>query len=330
MASLKDYRDRIASVKSTRKITSAMKMVAASKLRKAQETAEHNISYARAMRKMTVRVALSCGSSAISNVLLCGHDIENSKFLLAKERKRRIRGGFNVASTHPGKALKKNSKSHLLVVITASRGLCGGFNGGVIRLVRAKIKELQKQKKLFRIMCIGKKGYDVLRREYANQMVDMYTYKDMGTKDEVTYSGVESIAEQLISGFKAEDFDECSVFYNQFKSVLTQVPKEFRLLPIDIGLEDREALSMADDSCLSEPEEGELLDNLLPINVCVQLYQAILDSAAGEQAARMTAMDNATNAAGDMIDGLTLKYNRERQAVITKELIEIISGAETT
>lgn len=295
MPSLKDFRTRIASVKSTRKITSAMKMVAASKLRRAQQQAEASRPYANKMTEMLSRL--------VSNINI-GKD---SPFLL---------GGTG------------NDQVHLLVVVTADRGLCGGFNAFINRLARQKVRQLTEQGRQVKILCVGRKGRDVLRREYGSMIV--HTFEGLGRK-RLSFDDAEQVAHHILGMGGRGEFDVCTVLYNQFKSVIKQEPTAQQLIPLPVqkGAEERaEAETGAKAVCEFEPEEEEILASLLPRNLSVQIFRALLDSAAGEQAARMTAMDNATRNAGDMIAKLTLRYNRARQAYITKELIEIISGAE--
>lgn len=299
MPSLKDYRNRIASVKSTRKITSAMKMVAASKLKKAQEAAEASQPYAAAMAGMMARVAAGVAVGPSSPRLLIGTG---------------------------------SDRVHLVVVVTADRGLCGGFNSSVIRRARAEIRALLDAGKTVKIVCAGRKGRDVLRREFAPMIVEAFT--GLGGKSGVGFADADRISQYVLSAFAAGQFDVCTLVYNEFRNVLVQKPKLQRLIPFSAPekpAQDNQKPGTAPAADLKysfEPEESEILARLLPKNIGVQVYRALLDSAAGEQAARMTAMDNATRNAGDMIGRLSIKYNRARQAAITKELIEIISGAE--
>ncbi len=296
MPSLKQYRDRIASVKSTRKITSAMKMVAASKLRKAQEQAEASQPYARAMQAMLARLAsAAAGNSAGPRLLVgTGHD-----------------------------------RRHLLVVMSSDRGLCGGFNANLTRFVRAEVKRLQDAQKDVKICCVGRKARDVLRRAFPGLMAESFV--GLGSKKRVKYEDADQIAQYVLTQFGADAFDVVTLVYNEFRSVLIQKPIAQQIIPFvgtAAGVSNDNATPLAAIPYTFEPEEGELLARLLPKNIGVQVFRAMIDSAAGEQAARMTAMDNATRNAGDLIKRLTLDYNRARQAYITKELIEIISGAE--
>ncbi len=297
MASLKEYRDRIAGVKSTRKITSAMKMVAASKLKKAQEQAEAAQPYAQAITDMMARVVAGVTIGPGSPKLLIG----------------------------TGK-----DKVHLIVLVTADRGLCGGFNGNAIKLALQHIRSLEKAGRQVKILCIGRRGKIVLNREYGDRIIETVT--NISGKAGLDYDLLRSVVEQILHRFDDGEFDVCSLIYNQFFSVLTQRPKIQQVIPFSLNKfdEDKDAEDKKGPASkyAFEPTEEEILGKLLPRNFGVQVYRAVLDSAAGEQAARMTAMDNATRNAGDMISNLTLKYNRERQSVITSELIEIISGAE--
>lgn len=298
MPSLRDYRDQIVSVKSTRKITSAMKMVAASKLRRAQEQAEEAQPYANAMAAMMARVASNVVITEASSPLLAGTG---------------------------------SAQRHLLIVMTSDRGLCGGFNGNLIKMARAKAYELLGQEKEVHVVCVGRKCADAFKREMGTHMWESFT--GLVGKKRVEYSEVSKVTDYVLGRFDAGDFDVCTIIYNEFKSVLSQVPTIQQLIPFNVdAVQDNEEEQAEEEGINSpydfEPTEEEILDELLPRNIGVQIFRAMLDSAAGEQAARMTAMDNATRNAGDMINDLTLAYNRARQASITKELIEIISGAE--
>ena len=302
MPSLRDYRDRIKSVKSTKKITSAMKMVAASKLRRTQEQAQSAQPYAKAMASMLARV-----SGGVSE------DAEKAPKLLVGTGK---------------------DEKHLLIVVTADRGLCGGFNSYVIKSALAHIDELESEGKDISVITIGRKGHVALSRVHEDKII--HYFSDVIGRDKIEYAKADEVAQMLLSKFDLSEFDVCTMLYNEFVSVLVQRPSKMQLIPFEIKSEegDSAALEAVKDEegylfpYSYEPSEDEILNALLPRNVGVQLFSGLLDSAAGEQAARMTAMDNATRNAGDMIDGLTLQYNRARQAYITKELIEIISGAE--
>jgi F-type H+-transporting ATPase subunit gamma len=300
MPSLRDYRDRIASVKSTKKITSAMKMVAASKLRRAQEQAEASQPYAQSMADMLARVAANVTVNESSSKLLAGTG---------------------------------SDQKHLLVVVTADRGLCGGFNSNLARAAKSKVLELQAEGKEVSLVCVGRKGRDALRGEFGNKIWESFTGVLGSSK--IDYADAAKITDYVLEKLEAGEFDVCSLVYNEFVSVLTQKPTVQQLIPFSLpeAGEAEESEEAAGEEGVSspysfEPEEEEILNALLPRNLGVQVFRALLDSAAGEHAARMTAMDNSTRNAGEMIDGLTLEYNRARQAQITKELIEIISGAE--
>ncbi|MAU40883.1 MAG: F0F1 ATP synthase subunit gamma [Kordiimonas sp.] len=293
MPSLKDLKIRIDSVKSTQKITKAMKMVAAAKLRRAQEAAESARPYAERMDQ----VLASLGGSMVGQV--------GAPKLLA---------GTGADETH------------LLVVATSERGLCGGFNTNIIKAANRKIRRLLADGKTVKILCVGRKGYQALRREHQSRIVDSI---DMSGVKTLGYGDASGIAERLLDMFEAEEFDVCTVFYAKFKSALEQIVTEQQLIPAAIEEEDASASADLGGAVYDyEPDESEILEDLLPRNVGVQIFRALLENAASEQGARMSAMDNATRNAGDMIEKLTLTYNRTRQAVITSELIEIISGAE--
>lgn len=292
MPSLKDFRNRIASVKSTRKITSAMKMVAASKLRKAQTQAEASQPYATRMASMLTRL--------VSNI-----DInENSPVLIAGTGKQDV---------------------HLLVVMTSDRGLCGGFNATVVRLARLKIRELVSEGKTVKLLCVGRKGRDSLKRDHADKIIQ--SFEGIGKKS-LSFNDALTVSQTILGLLDRREFDVCTLVYNQFKSVIKQEPSAQQLVPFAVEKTAEETGTGAKALYEFEPAEETILESLLPRNLSVQIFRALLDSAAGEQAARMTAMDNSTRNAGDMINKLSIKYNRARQAYITKELIEIISGAE--
>lgn len=293
MASLKDLRARISSVKNTRKITSAMKMVAASKLRRAQEAAEAGRPYAERMERMLGNLAGSMVGQAGAPKLLAG----------------------------TGK-----DAVHLLVVMTADRGLCGGFNTNVARNARNLIKDLQAEGKQVKVLCVGRKGRDQLKRDFASLI--LHTYEGL-TRRGATFENADMVAQKVLSMFEAGEFDVCTVVYNKFQSAIAQVVTRQQLVPFPVP----EAAANSNDTAGKalyeyEPSEEGILADLLPKNVSMQVFSAMLEGDASEQGARMSAMDNATRNAGDMINKLTLVYNRTRQAAITKELIEIISGAE--
>jgi F-type H+-transporting ATPase subunit gamma len=294
MPSLKDLKIRINSVTSTRKITSAMKMVAAAKLRRAQEQAEAARPYAERMELVLGSLAAAAEGRPGAPAMLAGTGKDDV---------------------------------HLLVVATADRGLCGGFNSSIVRAARARIRSLVEAGKTVKILCVGKKGRDQLRREHGDRIIA--TMVDIG-KPSLTYAHVESVADKVTRMFESGEFDVCTVIYNRFKSAMTQIITQQQLIPFAAQEPEtgEPAAPAAGTLYEYEPEESEILDALLPKNICVQLFRALLENAASEQGARMTAMDSATRNAGDMIDNLTIQYNRARQAAITKELIEIISGAE--
>jgi F-type H+-transporting ATPase subunit gamma len=291
MASLKELRNRISSVKQTQKITSAMKLVAASKLKKAQEQAEAARPFAERMANMLANLAAGFA------------DMENAPPLLAGTGKDEV---------------------HLLVVATADRGLCGGFNSSIVRGARRKIAELQGGGKEVKLLCIGRKGRDQLRRDHGKLIVE--TFEGVG-RTRLTFNEAAEIALKIEQMYDAGEFDVCTIVFNQFKSAITQVLTLKQLIPVEapkVEDEDREAKAVYE----FEPEEDAILAELLPRNLAVQIYGALTENNASEQGARMSAMDSATRNAGDMISNLTITYNRTRQAQITKELIEIISGAE--
>ncbi|MCY6383446.1 F0F1 ATP synthase subunit gamma [Hoeflea prorocentri] len=291
MPSLKDLRNRIATVKATQKITKAMQMVAAAKLRRAQESVE-------AARPYSQRMSAVLGN--IAGAVVNADDAP------------RLMSGTG------------SDQTHLLVVCTAERGLCGGFNSQISRLAREHIGELQGQGKDVKILCVGKKGYDVLKRQYGNLIIDRVDLREV---KRIGFGNADDIARKVIGLFDEGAFDVCTLFYSEFQSVITQVPTAQQIIPSGTG--DEEAEQTGTDAVYEyEPDATAILDDLIPRNIAVQIFRALLENAASEQGARMTAMDNATRNAGDMIDKLTLNYNRQRQAQITKELIEIISGAE--
>ncbi len=291
MASLKTLRQRIASVRSTQKITKAMKMVAASKLRRAQEAAEAARPYADAMASLMRTLAEAVVRDENAPRLLVGTGRE---------------------------------QRYLVVVATSERGLCGGFNANIVRLARRRIDELLHAGKEVGVLCIGKKGRAALRRLYGHLFVDDYI--DMSGVRQLAYGDAEHVADRIRHLYDEQGFDVALLFYARFKSALTQIPTEQQIIPVAVPEETEEPATEA--AFTFEPEEEVILDALLPRNLAVQVYRALLENAASEQGARMTAMDNASRNAGELIHKLTLQYNRSRQAAITKELIEIISGAE--
>jgi F-type H+-transporting ATPase subunit gamma len=293
MPSLKSLRVRINSVKSTQKITKAMKMVAASKLRRAQEAAEAARPYAERMAGIMASLSAAQTGSDTAPKLMIG----------------------------TGK-----DQVHLLIVATAERGLCGAFNSSIVKLARRKIEELTAAGKTVKILCVGKKGRDQLRRDHASKIADTV---DLAKVKKVGFSEAQEIADRVLAMFEAGEFDVAHIFYNNFKSVISQVPTVQQLIPAMVVADEANAGPDLQGAIYEfEPDEETILDQLLPRNLSMQVYRALLENAASEQGARMSAMDNATRNAGEMIKKLTTVYNRSRQAQITKELIEIISGAE--
>ena len=291
MPSLDDLKKRITSVKSTQKITKAMKMVAAAKLRKAQENAEKGRPFSEKMNNIILN---------LSNLI---SDKNNaSKFLVGT-------GKNNV---------------HLCVVITADRGLCGGFNTNICRKAKNYFEKILKEEKTLKIYTVGSKGYDQLKRAYGSYIIEKVNFKGL---KKITYKEAEEVGNKIIKLFNESQFDVCKIFYNKFKNVITQIPQEQQLIPIESQKNGEGKIS--DNFYEFEPEENEILNDLLPRNISTQIFKAFLENAASEQGSRMTAMDSATRNAGDLVDKLTITYNRSRQAAITKELIEIISGAES-
>jgi F-type H+-transporting ATPase subunit gamma len=286
MPSLKELRNRIASVKSTQKITKAMQMVAVSKLRRAQAAVE-------AARPYAERV-----ESVLTNLAGASTDGQGPRLLVGSG----------------------SSQTHLLVVCTGERGLCGAFNTAIVRLAREKANTLAAEGKTVKIICVGKKGYDQLRRTHEKQILEMI---DLRAVRSITYETARPIAEKIIALFDNAEFDVCTLFYSRFRSVISQIPTAQQLIPPELGAKDEKA-PVYD----YEPDEGEILTQLLPRAVAVRIYRALLENAASFFGAQMSAMDNATRNAGEMVKKYTLRYNRTRQAMITKELIEIISGAE--
>ncbi|MBI1622194.1 F0F1 ATP synthase subunit gamma [Aquamicrobium zhengzhouense] len=289
MASLKELRNRIASVKATQKITKAMQMVAAAKLRRAQEAAEAARPYSERMAAVMANIG-KVVDPADAPVLMTG----------------------------TGK-----SDVHLLIVATAERGLCGGFNSQIARFARDHARELIAQGKTVKIITVGKKGYDILRRDFADKIIDRIELRDV---KQVGFANADAIARKVISLFNEGEFDVATLFYSQFKSVISQIPTAQQLIPAAAP----EAAQDAGETAIYEyePDAGEILSDLIPRNISVQVFSALLENAAGEMGAKMSAMDNATRNAGDMINKLSITYNRQRQAKITTELIEIIAGAE--
>ena len=291
MPSLDDLKKRISSVKSTQKITKAMKMVAAAKLRRAQENAEKGRPFSEKMNNIILNLSNNISDKKNASKFLVGTGKENT---------------------------------HLCVVITADRGLCGGFNTNICRKARNYFEKILKEGKTLKIFTVGSKGNDQLKRAYGRCIVEKVNFK--GFK-KVTYREAEEVANKIIKLFKEEQFDVCTIFYNKFKNVITQIPQSQQIIPVEN--KENEEKKISDIFYEFEPEEDEILESLLPKNISTQIFKAFLENAASEQGSRMTAMDNATRNAGDLVDKLTITYNRSRQASITKELIEIISGAES-
>ncbi|MDB3949152.1 F0F1 ATP synthase subunit gamma [Candidatus Pelagibacter sp.] len=290
MATLDDLKKRIASVKSTQKITKAMKMVAAAKLRRAQENAEKGRPYSEKMNNIILNL-----SNGIS-------DKENAPKLLSGTGKDKI---------------------HLCIVLTSDRGLCGGFNTNIIKKAKTFFQKISNEGKTIKIITVGSKGYDQLKRVYKDDIVEKVSFKDSKT---INYLDAEKVGKMVIENFEKEEFDVCTIFYNKFKNVITQIPQEQQIIPLKTSEAEENS---SEDNYEFEPDEDEILSNLLPKNISTQIFKAMLENSASEQGSRMSAMDNATRNAGEMVDKLTIEYNRSRQAAITKELIEIISGAES-
>ncbi len=291
MPSLDDLKKRIKSVKSTQKITKAMKMVAAAKLRKAQENAEQGRPYSEKMKNILLNL-----TNSIS-------DLNNAPKLLVGT------GNDNI---------------HLCVVMTADRGLCGGFNSNICKLAKNYFKKILKEGKQLKIITVGSKGLDQLKREYGKNIIKKISFKDV---KKIGFKESNTVGNTIIELFNKNEFDRCILFYNNFKNVITQIPQAQQLIPSE-KIEKQET-NENKEFYEFEPDEDEILDELIPKNISTQIFKAFLENAASEQGSRMTAMDNATRNAGDLVDKLTIKYNRSRQASITKELIEIISGAES-
>jgi len=290
MPSLDDLKKRIVSVKSTQKITKAMKMVAAAKLKKAQENAEKGRPYSKKMQNIILNLTKSIS------------DPENAPKLL-------IGTG--------------SDKTHLCVVMTADKGLCGAFNSNICKLAKNHFEKILKEKKNLKIITVGSKGLDQLKRKYGKYIIQKMSFKD---KKKISFNEAEEVGKLIIELFKKNEFDKCILFFNNFKNVITQIPQANQIIPTkqkqEKNINDNEVFDF-------EPDEDQILEDLLPKNISTQVFRAFLENAASEQGSRMTAMDNATRNAGDLVDKLTINYNRSRQAAITKELIEIISGAES-
>ena len=293
MPSLDDLKKRIKSVKSTQKITKAMKMVAAAKLRKAQESAEKGRPYSNKMQNIILNLTKSINNPENAPKLLVGTG---------------------------------NDQIYLCVVMTADRGLCGGFNSNICKLAKNHFKKLLSEGKKIKIIAVGSKGLDQIKRDYGQYIIKKFSFKE---KKQISFEEAEIVGREIIELFNKKEFDKCVIFYNNFKNVITQIPQAQQIIPTELadlkdGDKNQEQISYE-----FEPDEDEILEDLLPKNISTQVFKAFLENAASEQGSRMTAMDNATRNAGDLVDKLTINYNRSRQASITKELIEIISGAES-
>ncbi|RVD48600.1 F0F1 ATP synthase subunit gamma, partial [Mesorhizobium sp. M7A.F.Ca.ET.027.03.2.1] len=283
MPSLKDLRNRIASVKATQKITKAMQMVAAAKLRRAQEAAEAARPYSERMGSVLANITQAIGGGGDAPALMTGTGKDDV---------------------------------HLLVVCTAERGLCGGFNSQIARLARDHIRKLLADGKQVKIICVGKKGFDILRRDYASMIIDRVDLREVKT---LGFVNADAIAKKVIHLFNEGGFDICTLFYSQFKSVISQIPTAQQIIPAGVASAPAEAIDGGNAVYEYEPEPGEILSDLIPRNISVQVFRALLENVAGEMGAKMSAMDNATRNAGDMINKLSITYNRQRQAQITKE-----------
>ena len=290
MASLDDLRKRIVSVKSTQKITKAMKMVAAAKLRKAQESAEKGRPYSEKMQNIILNITESISDPSNAPKLLVGTGKE---------------------------------QTHLCVVMTSDRGLCGGFNTNICRLAKNYFLKVLKEEKTLKIITIGAKGHDQLKREYGKYIVQKLSFKDI---KKISFNEANDVGKIIIDLFEKNEFDKCVLFYNNFKNVMTQIPQAQQIIPAENTKNPKKSDEVFYEF---EPDEDEILEDLLPKNISTQVFKAFLENSASEQGSRMTAMDSATRNAGDLVKSLTIVYNRSRQAAITKELIEIISGAES-
>ncbi len=291
MPSLDDLRKRISSVKSTQKITKAMKMVAAAKLRKAQENAEKGRPYSKKIQNIILNLTKSISDPGNAPKLLIGTG---------------------------------EDKTILCVVLTADRGLCGGFNSNICKLAKINFKRILNEGKNLKILTVGSKGLDQIKREFGKYVIKSFSFKE---KKQISFIEAEIIGKEVINLFQKKEFDKCILFYNNFKNVITQIPQAQQIIPADSSPAENN-----DEKILSyefEPEEDEILEELLPKNISTQIFKAFLENAASEQGSRMTAMDNATRNAGEIVVKLKIDYNRSREASITKELIEIISGAES-
>ena len=290
MASLDDLKKRIVSVKSTQKITKAMKMVAAAKLKRAQDNAEKGRPYSEKMNNIILNL-----SNGIS-------DKENAPKLLSGTG---------------------DEKTHLCVILTSDRGLCGGFNTNIVKKAKSYFDKIEKDGKILKIVTVGSKGNDQLKRTYGEKIIEKISFKE---SKNINFFDADKVGKMIIEKFEKKEFDVCTIFYNKFKNVITQIPQAQQIIPLKTSESEGNS---SEDNYEFEPEEDEILSNLLPKNISTQIFKAMLENSASEQGSRMSAMDNATRNAGEMVDKLTIEYNRSRQAAITKELIEIISGAES-
>ena len=290
MASLDDLKKRISSVKSTQKITKAMKMVAAAKLKRAQDSAEKGRPYSQKMNNIILNLSNGISDKSNAPKLLSGTG---------------------------------NEQIHLCVIMTSDRGLCGGFNANIIKKAKSYFLKLNQEGKELKIITVGSKGNDQLKRVYGDKIIENISFKN---SKNANYFDAEKVGKTIIDRFGKHEFDICTIFYNQFKNVITQIPQAQQIIPLNTEKNNEDK---SEESYEFEPDEDEILSNLLPKNISTQIFKAMLENSASEQGARMSAMDNATRNAGEMVDKLTIEYNRSRQAAITKELIEIISGAES-
>ena len=290
MASLDDLKKRISSVKSTQKITKAMKMVAAAKLKRAQDSAEKGRPYSQKMNNIILNLSNGISDKSNAPKLLSGTG---------------------------------NEQIHLCVIMTSDRGLCGGFNANIIKKAKSYFLKLKQEGKELKIITVGSKGNDQLKRVYGDKIIENISFKN---SKNANYFDAEKVGKTIIDRFEKHEFDICTIFYNQFKNVITQIPQAQQIIPLNTEKNNEDK---SEESYEFEPDEDEILSNLLPKNISTQIFKAMLENSASEQGSRMSAMDNATRNAGEMVDKLTIEYNRSRQAAITKELIEIISGAES-
>mgnify|MGYP001205753434 FL=1 len=290
MASLDDLKKRIVSVKSTQKITKAMKMVAAAKLKRAQDNAEKGRPYSEKMNNIILNLSNGISDKESAPKLLSGTGDE---------------------------------KTHLCVILTSDRGLCGGFNTNIVKKAKSYFDKIEKDGKILKIVTVGSKGNDQLKRTYGEKIIEKISFKE---SKNINFFDADKVGKMIIEKFEKKEFDVCTIFYNKFKNVITQIPQAQQIIPLKTSESEGNS---SEDNYEFEPEEDEILSNLLPKNISTQIFKAMLENSASEQGSRMSAMDNATRNAGEMVDKLTIEYNRSRQAAITKELIEIISGAES-